>query len=229
MPAPIGFNEEGVEKIKKSLEYTERQSDNPHRPHLPRRQRGFSSDDRWAILTNTSTDDILEGEPRGKYSWQSVLPPDRTTWEFPWDHTAIPMYSSEHGLSGNYNDPWGYAVASNGCLDCVLGHIVYLVPAVTQPYFLFEYYRHATARTLGPITGRDGVNAGVGEVTVEELRVVSSEVEVGATIATYTATVQTIPVFNPYEGIVPDGTVIQMHINGKVWEITGADCENGDT
>lgn len=198
MPAPIGFNEEGIEKIKRSVEYTERQPDNPI---LPRSNRGFSSDDRWAILTDT--------DGSGKYSWQSL------------EATAsLDMTANADWLSGNYDDDANYAVASSGCKDCVIGHKVYLTPAKSQDYFLFGYDRHISGTTDGTISGRNGTVAGVGLVIPDLLD--------GDTGQYTAASSQSFPVYNPFQGTVEDGKVVQMHINGSVWEITSDDCIESD-
>lgn len=197
--AGLGFTEDGGRRVVAATEGWEAMpKNNPHTQFV-----GVpTTDDRWVILTDT------DGFS-GRYSWQSL------------EATAsLDMTANANWLSANYDDDVNYAVASNGCKDCIIGHIVYLTPAKSQNYFLFDYDRHASAKAEGPISGRVGAAAGVGLVIPDIL---------DGDTGQYNATSQSFPIYNPYQGTVEDGKVVQMHINGNVWELSGDDCIDDGT
>lgn len=197
MPSPIGFTIEGVEKIKDAIDHASRQPDNT----LPTHHRTSSSDDRWVKITDT------DGFS-GKYSWVSL---EATA--------AQDMTANSQWLSANFDDETNYAVEINGNKDVIIDDIVYLTPAKSQNYFLFEYDRHISATTDGTMSGRVGTAAGVGLVVPNKL---------DGDTGQYTVTSQSFPCYNTYKGTVESGKTIQIHTTYGVWETTGDDCIESD-
>lgn len=141
---PNSFDALSSKRIAKSVLWTERHYGNAHNPPYTYRpaNEGF-----WAVIQDYRGVAASDGSTNA-YSWIALQPHVGGVWlpNESWGH-------GEHNGSGPANI---VAVCLDGSPHCIWGDKVWLSPAISQDFYVFEYHGG----------GRNVIYAGSGEATV---------------------------------------------------------------
>lgn len=199
----VNFTKKGAERIATVTKYVEGQPrNNPRNNRKPSQNVALGF---WAKITDS--------DDNGKYSWEAMKPNSSQELEVDTDWGQ-----------GSHSNPEGYAVEAKNKSKWVLDDsIVFMWPAKTEEYYLFDYMPGVIVAKLlesETISERLSATPGYGDITYEKYD--------GSTFTDG----QVITVYNPFRTEILADSENDLYVeaafgDGGVWWLIAVDCKVG--